>query len=96
MLRLYADIRNEQIRDALYIWKKMKEGDFYVFTCANLPVAGVDGTPPPTALTTEVINLNTLVRTIRLLKRRVNIDSAPGGRKSLGWCGGCGSIRRYR
>ena len=64
MLKLYHDLIANDIIDALYVWKLMKEGEFYVFSCAE-PLSPFEQPKTNTStgcnLPAEVINVDTLV-----------------------------------
>lgn len=66
MLHLYHKIKENNFIDPLYIWKKMKEEQIYVFTATPLSFTDDNPSSNTNTLPTEVINTDTLVRNMKI------------------------------
>ena len=62
MLLLFAQIKDQKVADALFIWKKMKEEKAFLFTATPLNFDHSEAAAPNT-VPAEVINTDTLVIT---------------------------------
>lgn len=66
MLKLYGAIVIHKVVDALYVWKLMRDGEFYVFSCAEVPNifenTSANHSSANSSIPAEVINVDTLVR----------------------------------